>query len=69
MRLEIIITPTGNPTPNRNWDWEAHVDGCEEDGSGLGATQFAALMSLMERLEDNLEDYLSTNEISYSPRS
>ena len=24
MKLEIIITPTGNPTPNRNWDWEAY---------------------------------------------
>lgn len=50
MKLVILAHPTGAPA-SWDWDWEAWVDGKEEDGSGLGATKWDAVRALIDDLE------------------
>jgi len=45
----IHVSATGNPTPAREMDYEAHVDGLEEEGSHFGRTPAEARCNLEEK--------------------
>ncbi len=44
--MKIITEMTLQPTPNRNWDWVAYVDGQEEGPRGYGCTPKEAEIAL-----------------------
>lgn len=50
---KIVTTYVNPPVPTRNLDWQAHLDGQEEDGPvGHGLTELSAIEDLLENLED-----------------
>jgi len=43
------VCATGNPTPNRHWDYAVIKNDCEEDGDvGMGRTPELAAISAIE---------------------
>jgi hypothetical protein len=50
--VKIIAHPTLQPTPRREWDWCAYIDGHEESGPvGYGKTEQEAVEDLQAWLE------------------
>jgi hypothetical protein len=51
--MKIVTNPTGNPTPNRGWDWSAYDDDTLDVDSiqGLGATPEAAFADFLDVYE------------------
>jgi hypothetical protein len=49
--MNIVATRTCNPTPNRNWDYQAVDTDTYEGGSpmGVGATEAEAIKDLLEQ--------------------
>ena len=50
MKTGITVERTGNPTPNRDWDWAAYFDFNEDDENritGLGASESEAVLDLL----------------------
>ena len=47
--IRILVSPAGNPTPGRELDYEAHLDGLEEAGSAFGRTPEEARCNLEEK--------------------
>jgi hypothetical protein len=55
--FKICLTYTFPPIPNRNFDWQAHIDGYEEAGPyGSGRTFIAAIEDLVRQIEEESED-------------
>jgi hypothetical protein len=51
--MNIITSQTGNPTPNRDWDYSATLDGYEGgEPIGYGATPELATAELLEQIEN-----------------
>jgi hypothetical protein len=61
--VKIIVSCICPPIPTRNYDWQAYVDGREEEGPyGYGATSFDAKWDLLQQLE---EKRLSWTDLIY----
>lgn len=60
-KLVIILSPEYPPIPTTAFDWQAYIDGHEEDGPyGSGPTPSEALAALVEKLADSLDEYTGT---------
>lgn len=54
--MNIITSQTANPTPNRNWDWQATFEGYDEgEPIGYGATPEEAIKELLDNPQHNKE--------------
>ena len=54
--MTIERTQTANPTPNRDWDWQATYENYEEgDPIAYGATAELAEEALLLQLDDKFE--------------
>lgn len=51
--MTVIVTHVCPPIPVRQFDWSAHFDGEEEGPVGWGESYAAAIMALMNNLENN----------------
>lgn len=56
--MMVCCDRTANTTPCRKWDWQAWIDGREEDRDlyGLGETKEEALKVLGEAIVEHVDD-------------